>query len=304
MTDLTSPIYNCPEAAREHIEAQRWPDGPVCPHCGCMERIGRLTGTKHRAGVYQCGDCREQFTVTVGTLMESSHIPLHKWVLAFHLMGASKKGISALQMQRMLGLGSYRSAWFLCHRIREAMRDETPSPMGGQNKVVEVDETYVGGKARNRKNKVPSKEAVVSLVERDGKVRSFHVATVTAGTLKPIIKAHVDRATFMMSDESPIYPSAMDGRSHGSVNHSAEEYVRASFWHTNTVEGYFSLLKRAIYGTFHHVSPAHLHRYAAEADFKYNNRIKLGVDDDTRALIALRGIEGKRLTYRRTGGAQ
>jgi transposase-like protein len=305
MTDLTSPIYNDEDAAREHIEAQRWPDGPTCPHCGCSERIGKLEGKAHRKGVYQCGDCREQFTVTVGTLMESSHIPMHKWVLAFHLMGASKKGISALQMQRMLGLGSYRSAWFLCHRIREAMRDTTETPMGGQNKVVEVDETYVGGKARNRKHKVPNKEAVVALVERDGKVRSFHVATVTSGTLRPIIKAHVDRATYMMTDDSPIYPSATQGMGgHGSVNHSAEEYVRATFWHTNTVEGYFSLLKRAVYGTFHHVSPAHLHRYAAEADFKYNHRIKLGYDDDARALIALKGIEGKRLTYRRTGRAQ
>jgi transposase-like protein len=295
--NLTDPIYTSEEAARAHLESIRWPGGPICPHCGVIGNAAKLAGKSTRPGVYKCRDCRLPFSVTVGTVYERSHIPLHKWLLATHLLTSSKKGMSAHQLHRMLGL-AYRSAWFMAMRIREAMRDTKLGPLGGENKVVEVDETYVGGKARNRKGKVPSKEAVVSLVERDGMVRSFHIATVTAGSLKPIIKAHVDRASYMMSDESPIYPKAVDGMSHGTVNHSAEEYVRGKFWHTNTVENYFSILKRGLYGVYHHVSPAHLHRYAIEFDFRYNNRMSLGTNDAERALKALKGIGGKRLTLR------
>jgi transposase-like protein len=304
VADLQNPIFTDDDAAREALEAVRWPNGPVCPHCGCMERIAKVEGKKrsHRPGLYYCNDCKGTFTATIGTVFERSKIGLSKWWLACHLIGSSKKGMSAHQLHRMLGV-TYKTAWFMSHRIREAMRDLTPSPMGGQNKVVEVDETYVGGKARNRKGRVPPKEAVVSLVERDGRVRSFHVATVTAKSLKPIVKAHVDRATFMMSDESTVYPSVMKGMGgHGTVNHSAEEYVRAQFWHTNTVENFFSIFKRGIYGTYHHVSPAHLHRYAAEFDFRHNHRSGIGYTDTDRCLAIVKGAEGKRLTYRRTAG--
>lgn len=301
MTDLTAPIFTNEDAARAHLEAIRWPSGPVCPHCGVVDNAAKLQGKSTRPGVYKCRDCRKPFSVTIGTVYERSHIPLHKWLLATHLMAASKKGMSAHQLHRMLGL-AYRSAWFMAMRIREAMRDAKPTPMGGTNKVVEIDETYVGGKARNRKNKVPAKQAVVSLVERDGRVRSFHVATVSAKSLRPVIKEHVDRSTFVMTDESPVYPRLLSGMSHGTVNHSAEEYVRAHFWHTNTVESYFSVLKRGLIGTYHHVSPAHLHRYAIEFDFRHNERAALGVDDAARALKALEGISGKRLTLRQPQG--
>lgn len=301
--DLTNPVFTDETKAREFLEATRWPDGPVCPHCGGMEKITPLAGKSHRPGLYKCNQCAGHFSVTVGTLFERSHIALNKWLLAMHLLSSSKKGMSAHQLHRMLGI-TYKSAWFMAHRIREAMRDGSIEPMGGDNQVVEIDETYVGGKARNRKGKIPSKEAMISLVERDGKVRSFHVATVTAGTLKPIIRANVNRATYIMTDESTVYPSAVKGMGgHGTVNHSVEEYVRASFWHTNTVENFFSIFKRGIYGTYHHVSPAHLHRYAAEFDFRHNHRSGLGYSDTDRALAIAKNIGGKRLTYRRTVGA-
>jgi transposase-like protein len=301
--DLTNPIFQDTEKARRHLEQVRWPDGPVCPHCGVTgEAITKVEGKKqsHRPGLYHCNACAKQFTVTVGTVYESSHIPLHKWLLATHLMTASKKGISAHQLHRMLGI-TYKSAWFMCHRIREGMREFNPGPFGGAGKTVEADESYVGGKARNRKGKVPPKEAVFALVERDGSVRARHVADVTAKTLREAIVTQADRRSYLMTDEAPVYTSVGEELSgHGTVNHSIEEYVRGTFWHTNTVEGYFSILKRGIYGVYHHVSPTHLKRYLAEFDFRYNARQARGVDDAARALKALRGIEGKRLTYRRT----
>ena len=296
---LNNPIFHDEDAAREWFEARIWPDGPFCPHCGSAT-VTRLQGKKHRPGLFQCNDCREQFTVTVNTVCERSKIPLHKWCMAIYLLNSSKKGMSALQMHRMMG-GSYKTAWFMMHRIREAMREgKLPGGLGGQNKVVEADETYVGGKARNRKNKVPAKIAVLSLVERDGKVRSFPIGNVTATTLRPIIVSHVSRASYLMTDESTVYPViGREFAGHGTVNHSAEEYVRAHFWHTNTVEGYFSILKRGIVGVYHWVSEAHLHRYAAEFDFRYNHRVALGYTDMQRTEIAAAGIYGKRLTYRR-----
>lgn len=306
MSVLNQPYFQDEAAAYEKLESIVWPSGPVCPHCGGVEKIYRIKPNKAarvRLGLLKCGHCRKQFTVKVGTVFESSHIPLHKWFQATHLLTSSKKGISAHQLHRTLEI-TYKAAWFMAHRLREAMRVLVPAPLGGENKVVEVDETYVGGKSKNRKNHIPSKEAVIALVEREGQVRSFHVATVAAKTLKPVIKAHVDRATYVMTDESPVYPTVMRGMAgHGTVNHSAEEYVRATFWHTNTVENYFSLLKRGIVGVYHHVSPAHLHRYAAEFDFRYNHRAGLGVDDQARSVRALRGIVGKRLTYRSAGRA-
>jgi len=228
------------------------------------------------------------------------------WLQAFYLMASSKKGIATRQLQRTFG-GSMQTAWFLGHRIREAMKElgfEPGNDMGGINKVVEIDETYVGGKARNRKNIIPPKEAVVALVEREGRVRSFHVPNVTAETLRPIIVSHVNKASAVMTDESPVYPNiAATFASHGTVNHSQEEYVRAYFWHTNSVESYFSIFKRGIYGCYFHVSAAHLHRYAAEFDFRHNNRARLGVDDIQRTDRAINGAKGKRLTYRTVGGS-
>jgi len=299
-------MFTDENAAREALEAVRWPDGPVCPHCGSVERIALIAGEKHshRPGLYYCNDCKGQFTVTVGTVFERSKIPLTKWWLATYLLGSSKKGMSSHQLHRMLGV-TYKTAWFMTHRIREAMREgKIPGGMGGANKVVEIDETYVGGKARNRKNHVPPKVAVLSLVERDGKVRSFRVANVTAQMLRPLIVTHINRASFIMTDESTVYPAiGREFHGHGTVNHSAEEYVRATFWHTNTVENYFSIFKRGIIGTYHHISEAHLHRYTTEFDFRYNYRIGLGYSDMQRTLIAAKGIEGKRLTYRRTNEA-
>src|SRR5947207_2641150 len=308
--DLDAPHFHDEAAAREFLEEVRWPDGPICPHCGS---VGNAYKTK-KVGVYRCGarECRKDFTVRVGTLFERSHIALHTWLLASHLLTSSKKGMSSHQMHRMLGV-TYKTAWFMTMRIREAMRELHPvesGPLGGANKVVEVDETYVGGKEANKhaskrqhRGRGPvGKEPVVTLVERDGKVRSFHVANVSTGTLKPILKQQIDAASYIMTDESAVYPAAAgEFCGHGTVNHSIEEYVRGGFYHTNTVENYFSILKRGITGTYHHVSRAHLKRYVGEFDFRYNHRTGLGVSDAERAIAALKGIEGKRLTY---GGSQ
>ena len=217
-------------------------------------------------------------------------------------MMASKKGMSALQIGRMLGL-SKKTAWFVCHRIRESLRESKfDEPLGGPNKVVEVDETYVGGKAKNRKGKVPPKEAVVALVERDGRVRSFHVQAVSAKTLRPILVTQVSRKSYLMTDDSTVYPKiGEEYAGHGTVNHSIEEYVRGGFWHRNTVENYFSIMMRGITGVYHHVSQQHLKRYLAEYDFRYNEREALGVNDAERMEKSIQGIVGKRLTYRRAG---
>ncbi|MBW7852477.1 MAG: IS1595 family transposase [Rhodospirillales bacterium] len=300
MADITNPIFQDEDKARQFLEAQRWPNGPVCPHCGSVECSTKMQGKAHRPGLYQCKACRQQFTVTVRTVYERSKIPLTKWLLATYLLCSSKKGMSAHQLHRMLGV-TYKTAWFMAHRIRESMRELSApesGPLGGENKVVEADETYVGGKAKNRKNHVPPKEAVVSLVEREGRVRSFHVPEVTSKTLRPILKAQIEQKSYLMTDESGVYlKPGNDFQGHGRVNHSIEEYVRGGFWHTNTVEGYFSILKRGVVGTYHHVSQQHLKRYLGEFDFRYNYR---QISDTERAVVALKGIEGKRLTYRRT----
>ena len=313
MAIADNPIFHNAVEAREWLEALLWPEGPICPHCGLIGAAYALHGKKQRPGLYECKGCSEQFTVTVGTVCERSHIPLNKWAFAFHLMAASKKGISAHQMHRMLGI-TYKSAWFMCHRIREALTSGSfPAQLGGENKVVEADETYIGGKEANKHawKRTPGRQGgkgkapVLSLVERDGMVRSQHVASVNAKTLGPIITKQVDKASYIMTDESTVYQAVMtEFAGHGTVNHSAEEYVRAQFWHTNTVENYFSILKRGITGTFHHVSEAHLHRYLAEFDFRYNQRMALGVNDDQRMEKAAKGIVGKRLTYRRINRPQ
>ena len=294
--DLRHPIYHDDDKAREHLEALLWPAGPACPRCGVTgERITKLRGKSTRPGVHKCKDCRKPFTVTVGTVMERSKIPLSKWVLAAQLMASSKKGMSALQLQRMIGT-NYETAWFLFHRLRECAIGTSSGPIGGKNKVVEADETYVGGKAKNKAfGPPPKKQAVFSLVERDGEIRSFHVAKVNSKTLRPILMKNASRDSYLMTDDSPIYPKLGDEFSgHGAVNHSANEYVRGLFWHTNTVESYFSLLKRGVYGAFHNVSEAHLYRYLAEFDFRHNNR---KISDAERAEVLLRGAKGKRLMY-------
>ena len=295
--DLRSPIYHDDNRAREHIEALLWPDGPVCPRCGVMgDRITKLNGKSTRPGVHKCKDCRKPFSVTIGTVMERSHVPLSKWVLATQLMASSKKGMSALQLQRMIGT-NYETAWFMFHRLRECAIDPKRGPIGGGNKVVEADETYVGGKAKNaHKGKpIPKKQAVFALVERDGEVRSFHVAKVNAKTLRPILVKNADRKSYLMTDDAVVYPKIGDEfAGHGAVNHSAGEYVRGTFWYTNTVESYFAILKRGMMGSFHNVSEAHLYRYLAEIDFRHNTR-KIG--DGERADELLKGAKGKRLYY-------
>jgi transposase-like protein len=305
--NLTDPIFQDADKAREHLEATRWPHGAVCPHCGTVGEATKLQGKAARPGVWQCNACREQFTVTVGTVFEKSKVPLNKWLLATYLMSTSKKGISAHQIGRTLGV-TYKTAWFMCHRIREAMNPADPAPIGGQGKVVEADETFIGGKEHNKhrnkrgpRNPTGGKQAVVTLVERDGRARSFHVANVTAKTLGRVVRTTADRASHLMTDGARHYQGVgKEFIAHSAVDHAAGEYARMGFHHSNTVENYFSILKRGVIGTFHHVSEAHLARYLAEFDFRYSNRSGLGIDDELRTNEALRGIGGKRLTYRRT----
>lgn len=295
-TALTDPIYSDPNKAREHLEALHWPNGPVCPHCGENTRLKRLAGKSTRPGVVMCNPCRRPFTVTVGTIMEDSKIPLNKWLLAFRLMAGSKKGISAHQLHRSLGI-TYKSAWFLGHRIREAMNIEPEGPLGGPGVIVEADETYVGGKAKNRAHRKPApKKMVVSLVERDGRVQSRHVASLKAQDVRPMVVANIDRASHLMTDESHIYSRmGREFAGHSKVNHGDKEYA-SGFKHTNTVENFFSIFKRGVIGTYHHMSEAHLARYCVEFDFRYNTR---KVTDAERTDAAMIGARGKRLTYRR-----
>ena len=298
MCDLTNPAFTDEDKAREFLEASRWPDGPVCPFCGQLETVAKLGGKSMGPGWYYCSDCQDKFTVRVGTIYERSHIPLHKWLLATHLVFASKKGMSALQLSRMLGI-TYKSSWFMCHRIREALTPATPGPIGGENKIVESDETLFGGKKKNRAfaKKEPKKHTVMTLVKRDGQSRSFHIANVKAKTLREKIVTTVSRKSHLMTDELASYEKVgKEFANHGTVNHSTDEYVRlGGFVHVNTAECRFSLMKRAVFGTHHSISEAHLPRYLAEWDFKWNTR---KMTDGERAAIALEGIEGKRLTYR------
>jgi transposase-like protein len=304
-----SPEFHDEDKAREALEALRWPHGAYCPHCGNsdQEKIAKVEGKKHshRPGLYYCNECKGQFTVTVGTVFERSKIPLTKWWLAAHLLNSSKKGMSAHQMHRTLNV-TYKTAWFMCHRLREAMADLKPGPLGGSGKVVEADTTFIGGKEANKhRNKRDSKkiggmgkQIVHTLVERDGSARSHHIANVTGKTLRPILTANVSRKSALMTDTAGGYMGVgKEFARHEMVDHGIGEYVRGDA-HSNTVEGYFSILKRGITGTYHHVSEAHLKRYLAEFDFRYNNRMSLGFTDGERTANALRGIEGKRLTYR------
>ena len=309
MCDLSAPYFKDETKAREHLEALRWPDGPVCPRCGV---VGTHYAIKTRPGLWKCKDCRNQFTVTVGTVFERSKIPLTKWLMATYLMCSSKKGISSHQLHRMLNI-TYKSAWFMTHRIREAMREGFDGKLGGGGKVVEVDETFGNErKPRGTKGRGPShKTKVLSLVERGGRVRSFHIPAVNAKTLKPILQEQIHADSRIMTDDAGQYTSRNQfGRtskltdtfeSHDVVNHGIGEYVRGDI-HTNVVEGYFSIFKRGLMGSYHHVSKQHLKRYLCEFDYRYNYRSALAVDDAQRAQIALEGISGKRLTYRDSWG--
>ena len=297
--------FSTEEAAIAFLERTLWPGGPACPHCGLVGEAFRLQSkptskNKVPPGSWKCKGCRKKFTVKIGTIFEDSHIPLRKWLLAIHLLCASKKGMSSHQIHRQLGI-TYKSAWFMTHRIRWAMRQESFD--GTLTGEVEADETYIGGKRigqghyAGKENKNP----VFSLVERHGKVRSFHVANVTAKNLRPIIKEHVNFGARLNTDDSNLYDYALPkGMRHDTVNHSEREYSRIEedtgrLITTNTVEGFFSLLKRGVYGSFHHISKEHLHRYLSEFDFRYNAR---DVDDGERAVLAIKGTEGKRLMYR------
>jgi transposase-like protein len=297
--DLTDPIFNDEDAAWRHFESIRWPDGPVCPHCGIIDSADKIIGKTARAGLYRCRECVKQFTATIGTVYEDSHIPMHKWLLATHLLCASKKGYSAHQLMRTLGLGSYRTAWFMAHRIRETMRSSDLTPMGGAGAIVEADETFIGRKEGFIKRRGHGhKNAMLSRVDREsGQVRSFHIDGTSAADILPIVEANVAKETAMMTDEGGHYFTLGEHfASHESISHKADEYVRGDV-HTNTVEGYYSIFKR-MKGVYQQCSEKHLHRYIAEFDFRYNHRSRLGIEDAERAARALKGVEGKRLTYR------
>jgi transposase-like protein len=310
--NINAPIFTDVDKAREYLEAQRWPNGPVCPHCGNTDqaRITAMSGKAHRPGLYNCKECRLQFSVTVGTVFERSKIALNVWLLATFLLSSSKKGMSAHQLHRMLGV-TYKTAWFMEHRIREAMTEGPKSfgPLGGEGKVVEADTTFVGGKEKNKHNgkrdarNIGGKGKVIvhTLVERNGRARSEVIANVTGETLRPVLFTQVDRKSTLMTDTAGGYHKlGKEFVRHEMVDHGKDEYVRDDAY-SNTVEGYFSVLKRGIIGTFHHVSEAHLPRYLAEFDFRYNRRTALKVTDAERHAMLLAAIGGKRLTYRRIG---
>jgi len=323
---LLEPHFVDEDKAREYLEAMRWPEGPICPHCGVIGEAGRIVRKertkeqviemlrarkrirKAQKGLWKCRGCKKQFTVTVGTIFEDSHIPLHKWLLAIHLLTSSKKGMSAHQLMRNLDIKQYKSAWFMAHRIRYALTGELPEQMSG---VLEADETFIGGRprkhipqatkpgqrAQDRSTHYDNKQAVFSIVQRGGKVYSRHIERVTADNLTEIIKSVCAADAHLITDTGVLAKRKL-GIKHSLVNHSADEYVRYEEGFcvtTNTIEGYFSLLKRGINGVYHHVGRKHLHRYLSEFDFRYNNR---KVTDGERALQALKGFEGKRLTYK------
>ncbi len=309
--NLKDPIYNDENAAREHLEALQWPSGPVCPHCGVIGEATKLAGKSTRPGLWKCRPCQKPFSVTVGTVFERSKVPLTKWLLATELLTSSKKGISAHQIHRMLGV-TYKTAWFMMHRIREAMAPAKGSepPLGGAGKIVEADETYIGTADGKRGKKawggMGHKMKVVSLVERGGKVRSKRVKEATKLAITDIIRDNVHPASVLHTDGAGAYKDTGLVRIHEAVDHN-KEYVRAGKAgrkvHTNTLEGFFSIFKRGMVGTYQHCGEQHLDRYLAEFDFRANTRTALGFDDAMRAQKVLEGINGKRLTYRRTNEA-
>jgi len=303
--DIQAKAFTNETAAREAMEALLWPNGPVCPHCGSAEKIGRVEGKSARPGLCYCGACKEQFTVTVGTIFERSKVPLSKWWMAIHLMASSKKGVSAHQLHRMLGI-AYQTAWFMEHRIREAMRDGALSPMGGEGSTVEIDETFVGRKnGFETKRGFGHKNAVLTLVERGGSARSFHIESVNRDDVLPIVRENLARESHVVTDEAARYAKLGDEfAKHDAVDHSRGEYgytdrATGAKINTNTIEGYYSIFKRGMRGVYQHCGEKHLHRYLAEFDFRYSNRTKLGVNDAMRAAKIVEGAKGKRLQYRR-----
>lgn len=328
----TNPIFTDADKAREWLEAERWPDGPYCPHCGNADsdRIAKIEPKprefeKHRPsrpGLYHCKECRQQFTVTVGTVYERSHIPLNTWLLATFLLCSSKKGMSTRQFHRMLGVSSLKTAWFMMHRIRESMRDDGATPLGGSGKVVQADELYVGKRegpikhSRKRINWKPTKggksgpaqkRVVIGLVERGGRTRLVHIDHATKEQVRDVVVRNVSRESALHTDESRLYTTlGQEFDSHRTVHHASGEYAyydNGSLVTTNTIEAVFSVFRRGMHGIYQHCGEAHLHRYLAEFAFRHNHRIALGVDDIARTNAALRGAEGKRLMYRRPAEA-
>jgi transposase-like protein len=309
---LSAKHFHDEDAAYAFLEARIWSNGPACPHCQGTERISKMAGNSTRRGIYKCYSCRKQFRVTVGTVFEASHVKLHLWLQTVALLTSSKKGISSNQLHRTLGV-TLKTAWFMSHRIREAMRDGAFAPLGGDGKIVEADETYYGktaepkispqrkGRPYKKGSRGPrDKRAIVSLVERGGSVRSFHIENADKATTDRIVRENIARESRLHTDESRLYIGSDEHfAAHETVKHSAGEYVRDDV-HTNSAEGYFSIFKRGMVGVYQHCAEKHLHRYLAEYDFRYNKRIRLGIDDVARADLALKGIVGKRLTYRTT----
>jgi transposase-like protein len=307
---LSAPYFHSEEAAFALIEAHLWPHGPVCPHCGVLGENGRLNGKATRIGLRKCYACRGQFTVRIGTIFEDSRLPLRLWLQAIHLLCSSKKGFSTRQLQRILGVGM-KTAWFLGHRIREAMKDGSLGPLGGEGQIVEADETYHGrtsevrtaqadGRPYTSEKYARPKRAIIALVERGGRVRSFHVEKANKATVAGIVTRNVSRESRLHTDESHLYKGAeAHTATHETVNHGREEYARGDVT-TNTIEGYFGIFKRGMKGIYQQCSEKHLHRYLAEFDFRYNNRSALGVEDQARTVNAIKGAKGKRLTYRTT----
>lgn len=298
MSNISAPHFHNEEKAYEYVEARIWPSGPVCPHCGGIECSGKLQGKTTRAGLWKCYQCRKPFTVKIGTICEGSKVPMHKWLQAIYLVAGSKKGISSNQLHRILGV-TLKTAWFMSHRIREAMRDDSGFPLGGIGSIVEADETFIGREpGKEVRQSFHHKMKVLSLVERgSGRAKSYVVDKVNAEEIEPIVIANVRRETRMMTDESHAYRYlAYTFLDHQRVNHKAGEYGRGPV-HTNTIEGYFSIFKRGMRGIYQHCSKKHLHRYLAEFDFRYTNRSATGIEDAERADLILRGIVGKRLTY-------
>ena len=302
--NLTDPVFTDEAKARTHLEGIRWPNGVTCPHCGNLNnaRIYRIEANakaKVREGLFECQDCHGQFTVQTGTVMESSHVPLNKWVLAYRLMASAKKGISAHQLHRTIGV-TYKTAWFMAHRIRESMRDVSGDQLGGAGKIVEADETYVGGKPRRgtdgRKSQKDRKTPVAVLVERGGRARAVPLEQPIDGALKRNIADNVAQGTEMHTDEHRAYQGIerITGGPHLAVVHSLNQFAKENI-HNNTAESWNALLKRSIVGSFHHVSREHLGRYCDEVSFRWDRR---GMDDTERAAAAIKGGEGKRLTYR------
>jgi transposase-like protein len=300
---LSREVLQNETAALAWVEARVWPNGPVCPHCGGFDRIGKMKGNATRPGLYKCYQCRKQFTVKIGTVFEDSHIPMNLWLQAMYLLCSSKKGISSNQLARTLGV-TLKTAWFMSHRIREAMRVVGMTPMGGAGETVEADETFIGRieGQKKRGRGWGHKNAVLTLVQRRGSARSFHLEGMGAGDIYAIVRRNVDPKTAMMTDEAAHYIDlGYRFASHETVKHSDDEYARREgdrVISTNTVEGYYSIFKRGMKGVYQHCSEKHLHRYLAEFDFRYSNRIALGVDDVERTSLAVKGIVGKRLTYR------